>query len=170
GQVVLRPGAGNPTVSDQAPALSGDASKLAEEPPKVGHVARKAEVVAQHEDGVEGPQPPRQPPNAGRIHVRQAADPSERHLGRRRVHANDVEAFPLKEQRVPTGTATEIEDASADEADRLPFHPRPFARWREVTVDLRPAPISVVAKSGSSGRVYLPPDWIGKRVKVIRVD
>ena len=28
----------------------------------------------------------------------------------------------------------------------------------------------VVAKSGSSGRVYLPPDWIGKRVKVIRVD
>jgi len=28
----------------------------------------------------------------------------------------------------------------------------------------------VVAKSGSSGRVYLPPYWIGKRVKVIRVD
>ena len=28
----------------------------------------------------------------------------------------------------------------------------------------------VVAKSGSSGRVYLPPNWIGKRVKVIRVD
>lgn len=28
----------------------------------------------------------------------------------------------------------------------------------------------VVAKSGSSGRVYLPPDWIGRRVKVIRVD
>src|SRR5205814_9449929 len=59
GQVVLRPSAGNPAVSDQAPALSGDASKLAEEPPKVGHVARKAEAVAQHEDGVEGPQPPR---------------------------------------------------------------------------------------------------------------
>ena len=28
----------------------------------------------------------------------------------------------------------------------------------------------VVAKSGSSGRVYLPPNWIGKRVKVIRVE
>ncbi len=28
----------------------------------------------------------------------------------------------------------------------------------------------VVAKSGSSGRVYLPPGWIGKRVKVIRVE
>ncbi len=28
----------------------------------------------------------------------------------------------------------------------------------------------LVARSGSSGRVYLPPDWIGKRVKVIRID
>jgi len=28
----------------------------------------------------------------------------------------------------------------------------------------------VVARSGSSGRVYLPPNWIGKRVKVIRVE
>src|SRR5205807_8379540 len=135
---------GNPAVSDQEPAFSGDASKLAEEPPKVRHVARKAEVVAQHEDGVEGPEAPRQPPNARRIHVRQAADPSERHLGRRRVHPDDIEAFPLQEQRVPTGTATEVEGASADEADRLPFHPRPFARWREVTVDPRAAPIAVV--------------------------
>ena len=28
----------------------------------------------------------------------------------------------------------------------------------------------VVKRSGNSGRVYLPPDWIGKRVKVIRID
>jgi len=28
----------------------------------------------------------------------------------------------------------------------------------------------VVAKSGNSGRIYLPPDWIGKRVKIIRVE
>src|SRR6266566_4394821 len=41
-------------------------------------------------------------------------------------------------------SATWVGDASTDEADRLPFHPRPFARWREVTVDLRPAPIAVV--------------------------
>lgn len=27
----------------------------------------------------------------------------------------------------------------------------------------------VVKRSGNSGRVYLPPDWIGKRVKVVRV-
>jgi putative transposon-encoded protein len=28
----------------------------------------------------------------------------------------------------------------------------------------------VVKKSGNSGRVYLPPHWIGCRVKIIRMD
>ena len=28
----------------------------------------------------------------------------------------------------------------------------------------------VVKLSGNSGRVYLPPDWVGKLVKIIRVD
>ncbi len=28
----------------------------------------------------------------------------------------------------------------------------------------------VVKKSGNSGRIYLPPYWIGKRVKIIRID
>ncbi|MFX0052659.1 MAG: DUF2080 family transposase-associated protein [Candidatus Hodarchaeota archaeon] len=27
-----------------------------------------------------------------------------------------------------------------------------------------------VKKSGHSGRVYLPPTWIGKRVKIIRME
>ena len=27
-----------------------------------------------------------------------------------------------------------------------------------------------VKQSGNSGRVYLPPDWVGKRVKIIRID
>lgn len=27
-----------------------------------------------------------------------------------------------------------------------------------------------VKRSGNSGRVYLPPLWIGKRVKIIRLD
>lgn len=39
-----------------------------------------------------------------------------------------------------------------------------FEVWGEEMLE------KTVAKSGSSGRVYLPPDWIGKRVKVIRVD
>ena len=28
----------------------------------------------------------------------------------------------------------------------------------------------VVKLSGNSGRVYLPPDWVGHRVKMIRID
>jgi putative transposon-encoded protein len=27
-----------------------------------------------------------------------------------------------------------------------------------------------VKMSGNSGRVYLPPDWVGRRIKIIRVD
>jgi putative transposon-encoded protein len=27
-----------------------------------------------------------------------------------------------------------------------------------------------VKMSGNSGRVYLPPDWVGHRVKIIRID
>jgi putative transposon-encoded protein len=27
-----------------------------------------------------------------------------------------------------------------------------------------------VKQSGNSGRVYLPPDWVGSRVKIIRID
>ncbi|MCI0497233.1 MAG: DUF2080 family transposase-associated protein [Thermoplasmata archaeon] len=28
----------------------------------------------------------------------------------------------------------------------------------------------VVKASGNSGRVYLPPDWVGKHVKIIRIE
>jgi putative transposon-encoded protein len=28
----------------------------------------------------------------------------------------------------------------------------------------------IVAKSGKAGRIYLPQEWIGKKVKVIRVN
>ena len=28
----------------------------------------------------------------------------------------------------------------------------------------------IVKLSGNSGRVYLPPDWVGCRVKIVRVD
>jgi len=27
-----------------------------------------------------------------------------------------------------------------------------------------------VKMSGNSGRVYLPPDWVGRKVKIIRID
>jgi putative transposon-encoded protein len=27
----------------------------------------------------------------------------------------------------------------------------------------------IVKKSGNSGRVYLPPDWVGRHVKIVRI-
>ena len=27
-----------------------------------------------------------------------------------------------------------------------------------------------VGSGGNTGRIYLPPDWVGKRIKVIRID
>jgi putative transposon-encoded protein len=27
-----------------------------------------------------------------------------------------------------------------------------------------------VKQSGNGGRIYLPPDWVGRRVKIIRID
>jgi len=27
-----------------------------------------------------------------------------------------------------------------------------------------------VKQSGNSGRVYLPPEWVGKHVKIVRID
>jgi len=27
-----------------------------------------------------------------------------------------------------------------------------------------------VRKSGNSGRIYLPPDWVGRSVKIVRID
>ena len=27
-----------------------------------------------------------------------------------------------------------------------------------------------VKMSGNSGRVYLPPDWVGRKVKIVRID
>ena len=27
-----------------------------------------------------------------------------------------------------------------------------------------------VKLSGNSGRVYLPPDWVGRKVKIVRID
>lgn len=28
----------------------------------------------------------------------------------------------------------------------------------------------IVKQSGNAGRVYLPPEWVGKNVKIIRID
>ena len=49
--------------------------------------------------------------------------------------------------------------------DRRSALPRSkFEVWGEEMIEKE------VKQSGNSGRVYLPPEWIGKHVKIIRID
>lgn len=55
-----------------------------------------------------------------------------------------------------------------DEERETPLEPSPrkvkFVVYGEEMVE------KLVRQSGNSGRVYLPPDWVGHRVKIIRID
>jgi len=51
---------------------------------------------------------------------------------------------------------------SAVESD--PRHKAKFEVFGEEMIEKE------VKQSGNSGRVYLPPEWVGKNVKIIRID
>ncbi len=60
-----------------------------------------------------------------------------------------------------------VESAYAAEADRPPAPSSTrvkFEIFGEEMIEKR------VKASGNSGRVYLPPDWVGHKVKIIRID
>ena len=65
----------------------------------------------------------------------------------------------------PTQAADQPADGSAD---KLPgssiFMKVKFEVYGEDMISKE------VKQSGNSGRVYLPPDWIGKHIKIIRID
>jgi len=55
------------------------------------------------------------------------------------------------------------------EEEKAPAEPRPFGRvkfeiYGEEMIQKKVRP------SGASGRVYLPPEWVDRHVKIIRVD
>ena len=52
------------------------------------------------------------------------------------------------------------EEANAES----PYKKVKFEVYGEEIID------KVIRMSGNSGRVYLPPDWVGHKVKVIRID
>lgn len=65
---------------------------------------------------------------------------------------------------LPGGSETPAEDADAglppaDLSSRVKFE-----IFGEEMIEKR------VKASGNSGRVYLPPDWVGHKVKIIRID
>ncbi len=53
---------------------------------------------------------------------------------------------------------------SNDQASGVPRMQSKFEVYGEEMVE------KLVKGSGNSGRVYLPPDWVGKVVKIIRID
>ncbi len=56
----------------------------------------------------------------------------------------------------------QVEMRTAEMRPALPMSK--FEVWGEEMIEKE------VKQSGNSGRVYLPPEWIGKHVKIIRVD
>ena len=57
-----------------------------------------------------------------------------------------------------------IEDDEKNSAARAPNSKVKFEIYGEEMIEKR------VKASGNSGRVYLPPNWVGHRVKIIRTD
>lgn len=65
----------------------------------------------------------------------------------------------MNEDRIPIEEAAEAE-TSPEAAHKMVR----FEVFGEEMLEKR------VRLSGNSGRIYLPPDWVGHRVKVIRID
>ena len=57
-----------------------------------------------------------------------------------------------------------LKEISATAIDADKFQRSKFGIYGEVLIDNK------VKKSGNCGRVYLPPNWVGKQVKIIRID
>jgi putative transposon-encoded protein len=57
---------------------------------------------------------------------------------------------------IPTGPDADMDAASRRKAK--------FEVYGEEMIEKE------VKQSGNSGRVYLPPEWVGKNVKIIRID
>ena len=61
---------------------------------------------------------------------------------------------------MPTEEETKEKNAAAD----MPQGTVKFEVYGEEMIE------KMVKLSGNSGRVYLPPDWVGHQVKIIRID
>lgn len=64
-----------------------------------------------------------------------------------------------KKKNASDAPAVEAETAAQDYPTKVKFEV-----WGEEMIEKR------VKLSGNSGRVYLPPNWVGHHVKIIRID
>ncbi|MBT4088713.1 MAG: DUF2080 family transposase-associated protein [Deltaproteobacteria bacterium] len=61
-------------------------------------------------------------------------------------------------------TEKETVDKKTTAGDRKPNSQVRFEVWGEEMIEKE------VKAAGHSGRVYLPPNWVGHKVKIIRID
>ena len=61
----------------------------------------------------------------------------------------------------------EQKDQKNDKVENSPLIPTTKVRFEVYGEEMVE---KIVKLSGNSGRVYLPPDWVGKHVKIIRVN
>ena len=67
----------------------------------------------------------------------------------------------MSKRAVPSGRSAPGPEADEDRSSR----PKPkFEAYGEEMIEKEVKP------SGKSGRVYLPPEWVGKNVKIILID
>lgn len=59
---------------------------------------------------------------------------------------------------------TQLHITTSDQPVSIPGKKVKFEIYGEEMIEKK------VKSSGNSGRVYLPPDWIGHHVKIIRID
>jgi putative transposon-encoded protein len=70
----------------------------------------------------------------------------------------------LRMNMVALKRKTGLKEISARPQDPVKFPKAKFRVYGEEMLEKEVKP------SGNTGRVYLPPDWVGKHVKIIRID
>jgi putative transposon-encoded protein len=75
-----------------------------------------------------------------------------------------IEIFISKEKTIPMNQNMEKQPTDGDPQAETPKIKVKFEIYGEEMLEKE------VKSSGNSGRVYLPPDWVGHHVKIVRID
>jgi putative transposon-encoded protein len=95
------------------------------------------------------------------------SDPQKRMICKARLIGRrypDVGEDRRLSKRRPNDIDEGLEDNEPNPPLSSPITPVKFEIYGEEMIEKR------VKASGNSGRVYLPPDWVGHKVKIIRID
>ncbi len=80
------------------------------------------------------------------------------------------EELSLRQVKEPMETNRAVQDTPIETTHDAEDHPEAAHKMVKFEVFGEEMLEKRVKLSGNSGRIYLPPDWVGHRVKVIRID